>query len=254
MRRCALLTLFLLFLALPLLLPGSGFAADPAPAAPGSAEGSANFQFPFGPEEQPVRIADPLQSFNRGVFWLNDKLYFYLFKPIARVYRVVPAPARSAVSNFFTNLATPVRLGNDLLQLRFITAGRELVRFTTNTVLGIGGLFDFADKYGHLKAPSEQDLGLTLGHYGVGNGFYLELPVLGPSTVRDGVGLIGDLFLDPQTYLLRSTVQWGLKGYDYENELSLDKDTYESIKRNSLDPYLFIRNAYAQRRAAELKK
>ena len=92
--------------------------------------------------EEPGEIADPIEPFNRAMFWFNDKLYFYALKPAARVYRVVPEPARTSVSNFFSNVATPVRFVNSLLQLKVKDAGTELGRFVVNSTVGILGLFD----------------------------------------------------------------------------------------------------------------
>jgi len=202
----------------------------------------------------PVTIADPLEPLNRGVFWFNDKLYFYLLKPIARGYRVVPEPARISVSHFFDNLMSPVRFANNVLQFKFSRAGEELGRFVFNSTVGVLGLFDPADSWLDLKRRDE-DTGQTLGHYGVGNGFYLVLPALGPSSLRDGVGRVGDYFLEPLSYAdITWLEQGGIRAFDMVNEISLDKDTYEAIKREQLDPYLFIRDAYAQRRAAQVKE
>jgi phospholipid-binding lipoprotein MlaA len=205
------------------------------------------------PEEKQVQIADPIEPFNRGMFWLNDKLYFYLFKPVARAYRVVPEPARQCVSNFFSNLATPIRFVNALLQGKPGEAHNELARFIVNTTVGVGGLFDPAKKYGDMQRADE-DLGLTFGHYGAGQGFYLVIPVLGPSSLRDGLGRVGDTFLDPWTYTVGLPEYVAAKGTDMETRLSIDKDTYEQIKRESLDPYLTVRNAYAQHRQEALGK
>lgn len=199
-------------------------------------------------------IYDPIEPFNRGMFWVNDKLYFYLFKPIARGYRVVPEPARQSVSNFFSNLGTPVRFVNSLLQLKFKDAGSELGRLVINSTLGIGGLFDPAKKWFGLRKKDE-DFGQTMGSYGVGSGFYIVWPVLGPSTARDTVGMAGDFFLDPLFYIqMKPLERVGLRALDEETDISLDKDTYEAIKRQSLDPYLFVRNAYAQRREGKIGK
>jgi phospholipid-binding lipoprotein MlaA len=199
-------------------------------------------------------IYDPIEPFNRGMFWVNDKLYFYLFKPVARGYRVVPEPARQSVSNFFSNLGTPVRFVNSLLQFKFEDAGSELGRLVINSTIGIGGLFDPAKKWFGLRKKDE-DFGQTLGRYGVGSGFYIVWPVLGPSSARDTVGMAGDFFLDPLYYIqVKPLEKVGLKALDKETNLSLDKDTYEAIKRQSLDPYLFVRNAYAQRRQGKISK
>lgn len=205
------------------------------------------------PEEEVIRIADPLQPLNRGIFWVNDKLYFYLLKPVARAYRLVPEPARVSISNFFLNLDTPIRLVNCLLQGKFNAAGTEFLRFVINSTAGIVGLFDPAKKYGGFTRK-EEDLGQTFGYYGIGQGFYLVLPVLGPSSARDGVGWVGDLFLDPWTYLDNTSLYLAVKAVDIETEISLDKDTYEQITKESLDPYVTLRNAYAQHRQKEIRE
>lgn len=209
----------------------------------------------YGDEQESAPlIADPIEPFNRGMFWFNDKLYFYFWKPVARGYRtVVPEPARVGVGNFFSNLWTPIRAVNALLQFKVEDAARELVRFTINSTIGFGGLLDPAGKHAGLP-KKEEDFGQTLGRYGVGPGFYIVLPVLGPSDVRDGLGRIPDYYLDPLTYMLNTYEGWGARGVNTVNYLSLDKDTYEAIKRESLDPYITIRDAYIQRREALIKK
>ena len=198
-------------------------------------------------------IADPLQSLNRGTFWVNDKLYFYLFKPVARGYGyVVPRPARVSVKNFFSNLAAPIRAGNCLLQLKFRDFGTEVYRFVINTTFGVVGLFDPAKSVAGVD-KSVEDFGQTLSFYGVGHGFYLVLPIVGPSSLRDVSGNFVDYFADTFRYTnLTSTEILGLILIDAENRLSLDRDTYEGIIHDSLDPYLFIRAAYAQRRLAQV--
>lgn len=198
-------------------------------------------------------ISDPLQPFNRGVFWFNDKLYFYAFKPIAKGYRLIlPRPARVSVGNFFSNLATPIRAGNALLQLKFRDFGTEVYRFVINSTFGIAGLFDPAESVAGVK-KSVEDFGQTLGHFGIGHGFYLVLPIVGPSSLRDGAGVFVDSFADPFRYANLETIEYmGTKLLDVETRLSLDHDTYEGIVHDSIDPYLFIRAAYAQRRLAQV--
>lgn len=201
-----------------------------------------------------LHVSDPIEPFNRGMFWVNDKLYFYLFKPIARGYRVVPEPARESVSNFFSNIGTPVRFANSLLQLKFEDAGTELGRLVINSTLGIGGLFDPAKAWFDLD-KKEEDFGQTLGNYGVGSGFYIVWPVFGPSNARDTVGMVGDFFMDPLHYVeMKPLERVGLTALDKETDLSLDKDTYESIKQEALDPYLYVRTAYEQYRDGKIEK
>lgn len=207
----------------------------------------------FDDWDAPVKlIADPFEPLNRGVFWVNDKLYFYLFKPIARGYRVVPRPARVSVSNFFNNIATPVRAGNALLQLKFSNFGTETYRFIVNSTIGVAGLFDpAANVAGVRRAPA--DFGQTLGTYGFGHGFYLVLPIVGPSSLRDGTGTFVDSYADPFRYGGLDTENLlMIRAFDSTNRLSLDRDTYEGIVRDSIDPYLFVRTAYAQRRLAQV--
>lgn len=206
-------------------------------------------------DDEDIEVSDPIEPFNRAMFWVNDKLYFYFLKPIARGYRfVVPEGGRIAVSNFFSNIATPIRAVNAAFQFKFKDAGTEMGRFGFNSTIGIFGFFDPAKD--HLKIyKKDEDFGQTLGHYGSGSGFYIVIPLLGPSNVRDGIGLMVDAFLDPAIYIMeKRTDLAGVKFLDVVNEVSLDKDTYEGIIRDELDPYLFIRDAYAQHRAGKIKK
>ncbi len=215
----------------------------------------ADFGDDFSDDSEVVEklISDPLQPLNRGTFWVNDKLYFYLFKPVAKGYRqVLPRPARVSVGNFFSNLATPIRAGNALLQLKFRDFGTETYRFVINTTFGIGGLFDPAESVAGVKKTVE-DFGQTLGYHRVGHGFYLILPIVGPSSLRDATGVFVDSFADPLRYANLKTIEYmGVKFFDAETRLSLDRDTYEGIVQDAIDPYLFIRAAYVQRRLAQV--
>lgn len=242
------IVLFILLAALflPLGALGQDAATEAAPVGQ-PAEEEFDFEDPFAEEEE-IEIADPIEPFNRGVFWVNDKLYFYLFKPIARGYRVVPEGGRTAVGNFFSNLAFPVRFVNSTLQLKFGEAGNELRRFLLNSTVGVAGFFDPASQNGWTR--SEEDFGQTLGSYGVGHGIYLVLPFFGPSSLRDGTGRIADYFLDPIPYVADGYELIAVRSYSRINDLSLDDDTYEKILEQALDPYLFVRNAYLQRRKA----
>jgi len=208
----------------------------------------------FDDWDAPVKlIADPFEPINRGVFWVNDKLYFYLFKPLARGYgAIIPRPARVSVSNFFSNVSTPARVANALLQLNLTHVGTETYRFIVNSTIGIAGLFDPATSVAEVRRASA-DFGQTLGKYGFGHGFYLVLPIVGPSSLRDGTGTFVDSYADPVRYAGLATEDvLLLRVFDSTNRLSLDRDTYEGIKRDALDPYLFIRTAYAQRRLAQI--
>lgn len=239
------------------LTPAGALAQQDGSLAPTSQpdQSSLDDDYLWDDEAEPS-VADPIEPVNRAMFWFNDKLYFYLLKPIARTYRVVPEPARVSVSRAFSNLGTPVRFLNASLQFKFKQAGTELGRFVINSTVGVLGLYDPAATIGWRQ--HDEDFGQTLGHYGTGTGFYLVLPVFGPSNLRDGVARIVDNLTAPipsPYYLkLKQIEEIGLSVYDQVNRLSLDKDTYEGIKRDALDPYLFVRNAYMQRRAAKVEE
>jgi phospholipid-binding lipoprotein MlaA len=205
--------------------------------------------------EEPVRgIADPLEPVNRAFFHFNDKLYFWVLKPIATGYKaVIPEDGRVGVQNFFSNLTTPVRLVNCLLQARLKGAGNEAVRFLLNTTLGMAGFLDLAKT--ELKiGKQEADFGQTLGVWGMGPAFYINWPILGPSTLRETVGYVGDLFLDPRTYLPNRPIFYVVRPIELVNETSLMLGEYENLKKAALDPYIALREAYHQYRQNKIGK
>ena len=198
-------------------------------------------------------IADPLEPWNRAMFTFNDKLYFWVAKPVAMGYSaIVPEWGRVRVRNIFKNITMPVRFVNNLLQLKIKGAGTELLRFVFNTTAGVGGMFDVAKNI-DLNAQNE-DFGQTLGVYGIGNGFYLVWPVLGPSSLRDTVGTVGDFFLDPVNYISPNKSLIGVRSFDYTNDTSLHIGDYEDLKESALDPYVSFRNAYFQHRNSKVKE
>lgn len=199
-------------------------------------------------EDDVVEVYDPFETFNRGMFWFNDKAYFYVMKPVARGWRwLAPEPLRLGFRNFVSNLRSPIRFVNAALQGKFSDAGYELTRFGVNSTLGIGGLFDPAKIHFGIDKKIE-DTGQTLAHYGVSPGPYLVLPFLGPSNFRDGIGLLGDIYFSLVPVLFENRYYWLVISGDIINFLSIDKDTYEGIKKDALDPYLFLRDAYSQYR------
>ena len=199
---------------------------------------------------------DPLEPFNRTMFDINRFIDFMLLKPAAIVYRdLVPEPGRDAVRNFLNNLRSPVVLANDLMQLEMKRAGVTLGRFLVNSTAGIGGLFDVATNFG--LEYHDEDFGQTLAVHGAGEGAYLVLPILGPANVRDGIGLVVDIFLDPLTYILANQdLEWvafaraGVDGIDRRSRVI---DVLDDIERTSLDYYATIRSLYRQRRADEIR-
>lgn len=254
-------TLLLVLLVLGPAGPGgaaesAGNGADAAVREEGFPEDAYFEDDWLAPQNEVVRIADPLEPVNRVFFEFNDRLYFWVLKPVGSAYGwVVPKPVRSKVVNFFYNLKTPVRLVNNVLQGKVMEGGIEMTRFMLNTTVGVGGLWDPARNWFNLPA-SEEDFGQTLGKYGVGEVIYFCWPVLGPSTVRDTLGFGGDYFLNPVSYLGmngEADAGYGLKAAETINSTSLRIGDYEDFKKASFDPYGAMRDAYFQRRRSRIE-
>jgi len=207
----------------------------------------------YGEEAEEDFIPDPLEPWNRAMFTFNDKLYFWVAKPLARGYSViVPEWGRVRVKNIFHNISMPVRFVNNLLQLKIQKAGTELLRFLFNTTFGVAGMFDVAKNI-DLRVQ-EEDLGQTLGVYGIGNGFYIVWPVLGSSSIRDTVGTVGDFFLEPVSYITPTEALIGVRAFDYTNETSLHIGDYEDFKESAIDPYISLKSAYIEYRKNKIKE
>lgn len=209
------------------------------------------------PGQDRLAQRDPLEKFNRGVWGVNMAADKVIIKPVSSVYRTVaPKPIRSGVSNFFSNVTEPWSFVNNLLQGKPKRAARNFGRFVINTTIGLGGLFDLASRRGIEKAP--EDFGQTLAKWGVNGGPYLVLPLLGPSTLRDGVGSGVAFGADP--------VNIGIREANVSNEASLGYRAVQVIDgrsqltdsgadaflKSSLDPYATARSAYLQRRRAAI--
>jgi len=207
-------------------------------------------------EEKKENIPDPLAPVNRVMFQFNDKLYFWVLKPVAEEYKaVVPEPVRTGVKNFFHNLGTPARVANSLFQGKKEDAGVEFGRFMVNSTWGCFGFWDPATEILELNPPADdEDLGQTLGRYGIGNGFYLVLPFIGPSTLRDSAGLVGDTFLYPLSYMDPSEAAWGIGAYEKINDTSFRIGDYEALKESAVSPYEAFRDAYIQYRQKRIEK
>ena len=194
---------------------------------------------------------DPLESANRTVFKFNDALDRAVLKPAAQGYNwLLPQFARSVVTNFFGNFGDAYTMVNDYLQGKGTDGTEDLMRVAMNTVFGVGGLFDFASQAGLPK--HYQDFGLTLGHYGVQQGPYLVIPLLGPSTVRDGTGLVVDYFADPIGYIDPTWVATTLYGVRLINTRASLIGASDLLSAAALDKYSFVRGAYLQRRQYEI--
>ena len=205
-------------------------------------------------EEDIISVADPLYYWNWSVFHFNDKLYFWILKPVAEAYRaVVPRQVRSGLHNFFYNIEMPVRFVNCLLQGKFEAAGDEFARFVVNSTEGILGFDDPATKYPELQKGVE-DFGQTLGSYRIGNGIYIVWPLLGPSTLRDTLGMAGDSFLKPGSYIKPLELSMGVTGLRTINGTSFKIGDYETFKKAALEPYEGLRNAYIQNRQKKIRE
>ncbi len=205
-------------------------------------------------DEELDEIADPFEPINRVFFHFNDKLYFWVLKPVAQGYSwIVPEPGRVGVKNFFNNIATPIRFVNNVLQLKLKPAGNEIIRFGANSTLGLLGLFDFAKDNWDIRMQ-EEDLGQTFGVWGAGPGFYINWPILGPSSLRDTIGDVGDAFLDPVSYVTPTLDRIAIKAGDTINRASLRIGDYERIKEEAIDPYAAFRDIYYQYRKSKIDR
>ncbi|MGE0734732.1 MAG: VacJ family lipoprotein [Alphaproteobacteria bacterium] len=198
---------------------------------------------------------DPLEPVNRQVFAFNIWLDDNAIKPVAIAYRRnVPEFFQDRIRDFFENYKSPVTFANDVLQLEFGRAAETATRFFINSVAGVGGLFDVAGQYG-LKRHKE-DFGQTLAVWGMPEGPYLMLPLLGPSNPRDVAGMVADSFANPWSYLYPSSV-WVNFTYVGDAIFWIDVrarniENLDDVRKNSLDYYAAIRSLYRQYRQSEI--
>jgi phospholipid-binding lipoprotein MlaA len=192
---------------------------------------------------------DPWEPFNRKIFWFNDKADVYVLEPVARGWDyVMPRPVQHSIENFFDNLDAPILFANNLLQGKPRAAAIDLSRLILNSTLGVFGFFDFAEWWG--VGPNLEDFGQTLGRWGVPPGPYLVLPILGPSNPRDTVGLVVDGQARVYPYFVSFWVSAGTTVVKSINLRSLFLTEVQSGKEAALDYYVFVRDAYGQRRRA----
>ncbi len=198
-----------------------------------------------------IEVSDPLEPVNRAIYGFNKFVHKIFINPVTKTYRfIVPDLARKGVSNVVRNLSEPVTLLNSVLQGDAEHSFTTFWRFTINSTIGLGGIFDVAKEAG--LEHRYEDFGQTMGHYGVGNGPYIVLPILGPSNGRDTVGFAADIFSDPFTYTLSDDALWvatAVKGLDTSDRYM---NTLEELDRVSLDPYAALRSLYTQKRLDEI--
>ena len=281
----AIITFFaILYISLVPMMGFYAFAQENAPAsseAVPEAEVAADtdeeeegfddeFEDEFGAAEK--EVFDPLSGYNRVMTDFNDSLYVWVLDPVARGYRwVLPYAARRGVKNFFHNLLFPLRFVNNALQLKIKNAGEEFLRFSINSTIGILGFWDPAKEWFDLEAH-EEDFGQTLGYYGVGGGFHVVLPFLGPSNVRDMFSLYPDMQMDPVNYVENRPYNFPKQEGEYQgvskqtlqevdltllkniNRESLRIGQYANLKKDAIDLYPFLRDVYEQNRAKLIKE
>tara|TARA_B100000767_G_scaffold119716_1_gene114180 strand:+ start:902 stop:1690 length:789 start_codon:yes stop_codon:yes gene_type:complete len=213
-------------------------------------------------KKNPAKVKDCFESLNRGTFALNQGLDKIIFKPVAKAYRVLPAPVRQGTSNVLTNISSLITIPNNILQGEFRAAGVNTGRFIVNTTVGILGIFNVAKEMGFSEYEKE-DYGQTLAVWGVSSGCYLVLPVLGPSTLRDTAGsfvnvLGGDPYYNVSThgnneYLDKSDYMTTkiLTGIDFRAK---NIESLENLEKNSMDFYASVRSLYLQDRKRKISK
>ncbi|MGE0743222.1 MAG: VacJ family lipoprotein [Hyphomonadaceae bacterium] len=202
-----------------------------------------------------TQVPDPWEGFNRDMFAVHEAVDQAVLEPVARGYRAItPEPVREGVRNFLRNLRAPVILANDVLQGEVDRAGTTAARFAVNTTIGIGGVFDPASDMGLER--HDEDFGQTLAVWGVESGPYLFVPLLGPTTVRDGVGRIADNAFDPLTYAQGEDADTVRIARGLLTAVSVREsllETVDDLRANSLDPYVSLRSSYSLLRESAIQ-
>jgi phospholipid-binding lipoprotein MlaA len=203
-----------------------------------------------------TRIPDPILPVNRGVFWFNHQVYRYAFIPLNKTYKFLfPLTVRTGISNAVNNVEYPVRFVNDLLQWKPAKAGLETEKFLLNSTAGVGGLVKVSNKFPKLAELKPTDTSATFAKWGIPPGCYIVWPLIGPKSVRDTFGFAGDVALNPASWFtygviggLTGTATLAISTPQTVGNTSDKLDTYETITKNSVDPYLSVRSAYVQNR------
>lgn len=238
--------------AVPAAAPQKPRPAPAVTAADNGGNGAKNGKI----EEKDVGDGDPLEPMNRFFFGFNEYLQDYLMNPIATAYNWLPGGVRGSIGNFLENTKSPVVLANDLLQFELMRAWKTTERMAINSTAGVGGLFDVADYLG--ISGHKEDFGQTLAVWGVGEWFYIVLPLFGPSNPRDALGkMFVDRYFDPLSMWLANTdrddLAWSLSGVSAVDEYAGIVNELKQIKSTSIDYYAAIRSMYRQKRDSEIR-
>lgn len=243
--------------------PAAGQLMVPRGIAPAASEGKRTIPIAVAASAEPAGgllagedfESDPWEGFNEKMFWFNrEVLDRYLLKPMATAWDfALPDQAKRGVHNVLDNLAVVRRVVNNALQAKFTGAATEVARFGINSTVGIAGLFDVA-KEGFGIEQRDEDTGQTFGVWGMGPGPYLVLPFLPPLTIRDGIGYVIDGAMTPYVYFIPWYAMFAGTATNTVNERSLNLERYERVAEATVDLYSAVRNAYLQRRAAEIKR
>ena len=211
-------------------------------------------------KNNPSEVEDCFEGVNRGIFAFNNVLDRTIFEPVAKVYRKLPSPVRSGTGNFVSNLSNLVTIPNNILQGDLKTAGINIGRFAVNSTVGVLGIFDAASGLG-FKEYVKEDYGQSLGSAGVGPGCYVVLPIIGPSTARDTVGSIANLFGGDPWYnvtVKNNTTYFNESDYWYSRSTTgidfraKNLESFDNLERNSIDFYSSVRSLYLQDRQQKI--
>lgn len=241
-------SVLLVFLAV-----SASLAAQPALAKSAKGKSKVDDSKYYDIKNDAVQANDPWEAFNRPIFDFNLGFDRVIAKPITSVYDELPGEVRHSVSNFLSNLSEPLNTIHGVLQLNPKVAFTSFWRFILNTTFGLAGIFDFAREEGGLR-NMDQNLGKTLGNWGVGAGPYIVLPVVGPSSLRDTTGKIGDWFADPVSYVFTTPETVAQVVMDGIDARSRNDGVIEHLYYQSLDPYTATRSAYRQHESFEASK
>jgi phospholipid-binding lipoprotein MlaA len=194
---------------------------------------------------------DPLELYNRAMFKFNTDFDNAFMKPLAKGYKyVAPEPVDRGVTNFFNNIDDITSAANNLFQFKLSRFGTDVGRVAVNSTVGLLGVLDVATNLG---LPSyKEDFGQTLGYWGLGPGPYFVIPILGPSTIRDTVGLAGDIYVDPFVSVSKNEIYWGAVGLRLIDRRADLLQAGDILEEAAVDPYSFLRDAYLQRRRTKV--